>query len=260
MVEVSLFGDHRFAAPVADTITTGPVSASLSGSLSGSPRRMSRTKDTAGRDRHQIPPPSLGGGAGPAEAEFELSASPQQQLQQHQVQPRHGENENESLDLTRLVSHLLLPSSLPRGRYQSREEQLTVEMELLGLSQTAAVNGGDNSNNHITNDNILGSAGDNCTSTDVAEREMSIATAGAAMRDSAERSADVDAGLHTTASAAAAPTVPAAPVPLVPLVPFWRQNSRAPPSTTRVIALTSPDQQEIMLAVHRSIPPTPSFR
>ena len=242
MVEVSLFGDNRSAAPVGDTITTG----------FGSRRK----------DKQPLQSPGLGEGAGSTEIGFELSATPQQQLhQQPPPQPRRAENENESLDLTRLVSHLLLPSSLPRGRYQSRDQQLAVEMELLGLSQTvAAVNGGENSNNHINNDNILRSVGDDRANADGAGREISIATTGAARLDSAEHSADVDAGLQTAASAAAAPTVSAASVPLAPLVPFWRQNSRAPPSTTRVIALTSPDQQEIMLAVHRSIPPTPNFR
>ncbi len=217
---------------------------------------------------------------------MELTATPQQPLRQHLL---HRRAENESLDLTRLVSHLLLPpASLPRGRYPliSREEQLAAEMELLGLSQAAA-SGVDSSNHYNNRDNrdngILRTAGDSNTGTGGVEGEAAVAvvttteTVGAAAGLDAEVPVGVGVGVGVdvdtagpqdyAATAFAAVPIPTAPAAVsatsaasAPAVPFWRQASRAPSSTTRVIALTSPDQQEVMLAVHRSIPPTPSFR
>lgn len=251
MVEVSLLGDtgNRPAPALAPAPAPAPASgnATTGSPAAESPRRMSRTS-TRTRD-------TAGEGAGPAEIGMELTATPQQLL--------HRYAENESLDLTRLVSHLLLPpSSLPRGRYPSREQQLATEMELLGLSQAAA-SGGDISNHSYDCDTgILRSAGDSNTGTGGAGGEAAVAAAETAESTGTAglgTEAPVSVGVHAAGlhNSAAAITVPVASAPAVP---FWRQASRAPSSTTRVIALTSPDQQEVMLAVHRSIPPTPSFR
>jgi hypothetical protein len=59
--------------------------------------------------------------------------------------------------------------------------------------------------------------------------------------------ADLGLGGDSSLLAAEAPSLGAVAAP----VQFWRRST---PGSTRMIALTSPDQQEVMLAIHRSNP------